>query len=51
MSCQGCLKWISLDAKIAYNHQSRQVYCPTCAEAEGVAERCELSRKVRQVGS
>lgn len=51
MGCQGCLKWISLDAKIAYNHQTRQVYCPACAEREGIAEHCELSKKLRRVGT
>jgi hypothetical protein len=51
MGCQGCLKWIAVDAKIAYNHQTKQVYCPACAEAEGIAEHCELSRRLLRVGT
>lgn len=50
MSCQICGRWISRDDKVAYNHHRRQVYCPKCAEAAGVAEHCVLSRKVRRVG-
>lgn len=49
--CDNCGKWISLHDKVAYNHQTKQVYCPKCAMAECIADKCRLSRKLRKVGS
>jgi hypothetical protein len=49
--CAVCRTHIGLDQKIAYHHQTQVVLCPACADAERVAEKCELSRRVLKVGS
>src|SRR5512146_3189810 len=50
-SCQGCGRWISLHDKVAYNHRSKRLYCPACAQTQGIDAKCRPSRKLLRVGS
>ncbi|HWB69052.1 MAG TPA: hypothetical protein VG518_03670 [Solirubrobacterales bacterium] len=49
--CKGCGKHLMAQEKIAYNHQSRKIFCPDCAQAECISEMCKPSRKLLRVGS
>jgi ribosomal protein S27E len=51
VDCHGCGKHLLAREKIAYNHQTRKIFCPDCARAECVSEMCKPSRKLLAVSS
>jgi hypothetical protein len=48
--CGTCGKQL-VRQKIAYHHQTKQILCPECAQAECISELCQPSRKLLEVGS
>jgi ribosomal protein S27E len=48
--CKGCGKQL-LNQKVAYHHQTREILCPDCAQAQCVSEMCQPSRRLLKVGS
>lgn len=45
--CDGCKAELQPPRKVAYNHNSRKVYCPECAKAQCVSTMCRPSKKLR----
>lgn len=49
VDCHSCGKHLLAREKIAYNHQTRKIFCPSCAIEESVSEMCKPSRKLLAV--
>ena len=47
--CDGCEKELQPPQKVAYGYGRRKVYCPDCAQKEGIATECQPSRKLQRM--